>query len=80
LSLKISASRLNIKNLVDYFGAIYVGNMNANFQASISTGVGGGVDRWKDRCNAIFGGNLNEISKLPLCFALHLVQYRLIQF
>jgi len=39
--------------------------MHANFQDSRSTGVGGGGgDRHKDRCHAIFGSNQNEISKL----------------
>jgi len=41
-----------------------VGNMHANFQASSSSGVGGGDerqkdggDRWKDGRHAVFGGN-----------------------
>jgi len=39
----------NIKNLVGNFGAIHVRNMHANFQASSSTGKGGGRgDGWKD--------------------------------
>lgn len=42
--------------------------MHANFQASSSTCVrgGGGGDRRKDECHAIFGRNRIEISKLHL--------------
>jgi len=48
LNLNISPSRQDVKNLVGYFGAIYVGNMHANFQASSSTGMGvkRGPDGW----------------------------------
>jgi len=66
LNLNISASSQSIKNLVGNFGAIYEGYMHTNFQASSSIGVGGGgSDRRKDRCHAIFGRNRNEISKFP---------------
>jgi len=41
LTLNISASRQNIKNLAANFRAIYVRIMHANFQASSFTGVGG---------------------------------------
>jgi len=37
----ISASRQNIKNLIDNFRAIHVRIMHANFQVSSFTGVGG---------------------------------------
>jgi len=37
---------LNIKNMVDNFGAIYVENMNANFQPYSFNGMGG---EWGDR-------------------------------
>jgi len=40
----------NIKNLVNDFGAIHVGNLHADFQASSFTGIGGGGgDGGKDR-------------------------------
>jgi len=39
-AIKNINSRQNIKNLVDSFWAIYVGNMHANFQVSSSTCVG----------------------------------------
>jgi len=50
LNLNISASRQNIKNLVNNFGVIHVRIMHANFQVSSFTGVGGGGvgDRRKD--------------------------------
>jgi len=65
LNLNISASRQNIKNLVGNFGAIYVGNMHANFQVSGSSGVeGGGGDRQKDWRHAVFCGSCYEISIL----------------
>jgi len=48
LKLNISASRQNIKNLIGIFGAIHVGIMHANFQASSFTGVGG---EWGDEHN-----------------------------
>jgi len=63
LNLNISASIQNIKNLLGNFGAIYVGNMHANFQVSSFTGVGEG-DRRKDGRHA----NRNEISELLPCF------------
>jgi len=40
LNLNISASKQNIKNLIDSFRAIPVRSTHANFQASSSTGVG----------------------------------------
>jgi len=50
LNLNISAPRQNIKNLVNHFGAFYMGKMHANFQATSFTGMGGrGGDRWKNR-------------------------------
>jgi len=39
LNFNISAFRQSIKNLVESFGAIYVGNMHTNFQPSSFTGV-----------------------------------------
>jgi len=52
LNLNISISRPNIKNLVSNFGAIYVGYMHANFQASCSPGMwrGGGDRRMHMSC------------------------------
>jgi len=47
LTLNISTSRQNIKNLVGNFGAIHVRIMDANFQAFNFTGMGGGGDRRK---------------------------------
>jgi len=41
LNLNISPSRQNIKNLVGYFGGIYVRIMHAKFQTSSLNGVGG---------------------------------------
>jgi len=40
LNLNISAPGQNIKNLINNFGAIHVGIMHAEFQASSFTGVG----------------------------------------
>jgi len=42
LNLNIIASRQNIIYLVRSFGALHLGNMDANFQASSSIGEGGG--------------------------------------
>jgi len=74
LSLNISASRQNIKNLVGIFGAIYVRIMHANFQAFSSTGVGeGGGDRRKDGHGTSGHFWLNPYTKFlnsPLHFAL----------
>jgi len=41
LNLNISASWQNIKKLDGNFGAIHVGNVHANFQASSFTGEAG---------------------------------------
>jgi len=68
LNLNISDSRQNIKNLVGTFGALHVGNIHANFQASNSTGVGGG-DRRKDRRQAILAGTVIKFLNSPLRFA-----------
>jgi len=40
LNLNILASRQDIKNLDGNFGALHVGNMHVNFQASSSMGMG----------------------------------------
>jgi len=42
LKLNISASTQDIKNLVGNFEALHVGNVHAYFQASCSSGMGGG--------------------------------------
>jgi len=47
LNLNISASRQNIKKMICNFGAIHVGIMQAKFQASSFTRVGG---EYGDRC------------------------------
>jgi len=67
LSLNISASRQNIKNLSSDFGAIHVRIMHADFQAPSFNDMGGEWgDRQTDMCRQAFlNRSLYKISKLP---------------
>jgi len=66
LNLNISASRHDIKNMVGNFGALHVGNMHANFQASSSTSMGGGGGDGQIQDITHFPMSQNEISNSTL--------------
>jgi len=63
LNLNISDSRQNIKNLVGTFGALHVGNIHANFQASCFPGMGKGMRRWME-VTPFLALSLYKISKV----------------
>jgi len=67
LNLNISASRQNVKNLIDYFGAIHVGIIHAKFQASSFTSV---RRKWGDvRRRDVMPNPYTKFPNSPLRFA-----------